>query len=61
MNIVEAPQYIKHERHGVGKFLKEDPTNRVFQYLYRFNDGTLKWISEQEIREHSIPLIVNPY
>ena len=35
MNIVEAPQYIKH--------------------------GTLKWISEQEIREHSIPLIVNPY
>lgn len=53
------PLYIRHEKYGVGKFLKEDPYNRVFQYLYRFNDGTLKWMSEKEIREHSVALILS--
>ena len=30
MVIIEAPQHIKHKKYGVGKFLKEDTTNRVF-------------------------------
>lgn len=40
---------IKSKRHGNGKCTKVDPKTKAFRYLFKFEDGTLKWMSDKDV------------
>lgn len=42
---ISVGQTLESIEHGLGECIKIDHKSKDFRYLFRFNDGTLKWMS----------------
>ena len=56
---------ITSKHSGCGKCTKIDYTSKRFRYFFKFEDGTVKWMSDQDIDNmmHGIepdPITTNP-
>ena len=42
-----------HKQYGIGKCTKIDPKSKDFHYLFKFEDGTISWLSNKDCAEVS--------
>lgn len=45
---------LESKDHGLGECIKIDRKSKAFRYLFRFSDGTLKWMSDSDCKEESV-------
>lgn len=45
---------LNHKRYGVGECTKIDYKSKDFRYLFKFEDGTIAWLSDEDCAKESL-------
>lgn len=50
---IRVGERLESKEHGMGSCVNIDTNSKAFRYLFRFSDGTLKWMSDHDCEEES--------